>query len=58
MLLGRIALLLCSEHLKSADDAESGVARLDDIIDVAVFSGIVGIGEEVGIFLFLFFLEY
>ena len=57
MLFGRIALLLGGEHLKGADHAEAGVARFDDVVDVAVLSSVVGVGEKVGVFLFLLFLE-
>ncbi len=55
MFLGRISLFLCGEHVESLDHAETGVARFDDIIDIAVFRRIVGISEELTIFfLFLF----
>ena len=43
MLLGRIDHLLGGELLKGADHTETGVARLDHIVDIAVAGCIVGI---------------
>ena len=57
MLFRRIALLLCGEHLKGADDTEACVAGFDDVIDISVLSCIIRIGEEFCVFLFLFLLE-
>lgn len=54
MFLGRVGEFLCGELLKSADHAETGVARLDDIINVAVACSIVGVAEQ---FVVLFFFS-
>ncbi len=40
MFLGRIGEFLRGELLKGADDAETGVARLDHVVDVAVAGGV------------------
>ena len=53
MLLRRIDLLLGAELLKSADDTEARVARLDDVIHIAVRSGVVWVGEGLAVFFFL-----
>lgn len=53
MLLRRIDLLLGAELLKSADDTEARVARLDDVIHIAVRSCIVWVGEGLAVFFFL-----
>lgn len=53
MLLGGIDHLLGSKLLKCTDDAEACVTRLDDIIDVAVLGCIVGVAEQLVVFLFL-----
>ena len=50
MLLGRIGLLLSGELLKGADYAESCVARLDDIIDIAIACSLIRVAEEVIVF--------
>ena len=50
MLLGRIGLLLSGELLKGTDYAEPCVARLDDIIDVAVACCLIRVTEEVIVF--------
>ena len=46
MLLGGVDHLLGSELLESADNTESCVARLDDVIDISVTCCIVGVAEE------------
>ena len=53
MFLGRVDHFLGGKLLESADDAEAGVARLDDVVDVAVASCIVGVAEQLVVFLFL-----
>ena len=53
MLLGRIDLLLGTQLLEGADDAEARVAWLDDIIHEAVGGSVVGVGEGLAVFLFL-----
>ena len=53
MLLGGIDLLLRAELFQSADDTEAGVARLDDVIHIAVGSGVVWISEGLAVFFFL-----
>ena len=42
-----------TERLQSADNAETRVARLDHIVDIAVAGGVVGIGELVAVLLLL-----
>lgn len=44
-----LTLKLC----QCADDAEPGVARLDDIINIAVLGRIVRVGKEIGVFVLL-----
>ena len=51
MLLGRILQTFGCERLQSADNAETRVARLDHIVDIAVAGGVVGIGELVAVLL-------
>ena len=41
VLLHRQRVLLGGKGLQGADDAEAGVARLDDIVDVAVLGCVV-----------------
>ncbi len=53
MLLGRNVLALAGKLLQCPDDTETGIARLDDIVYVALFRCTVRIVEEVFIFLFL-----
>ena len=53
MLLGRVCDLLGGELLKGADDAEAGVAGFDDVVDVAVAGGVVGVAEELVVLLLL-----
>ena len=53
MLLGRILQTFGCERLQSADNAETRVARLDHIVDIAVAGGVVGIGELVAVLLLL-----
>ena len=49
MLSLRILKLLGLQFCQCADDAEAGVARLDNVINVAILGGIVGVGEELGV---------
>ena len=51
--LCRIDHFFAGKLLKGADDTEAGVARLDDIVDVAVACGIVRIAEQVVVLLLL-----
>ena len=53
MLLRWIDLLLSAELLQSADDTEARVAGLDDVIHIAVGSGIVWISKGLAVFFFL-----
>jgi len=53
MLLGGVDHLLGSELLESADNTESCVARLDDVIDISVTCCIVGVAEEFVVLCFL-----
>ena len=46
MLLRRIDLLLGTQLLEGADDAEARVTRLDHIVDVAITCGVVRVSEE------------
>ena len=41
MFLGRVRLLLGSEHVEGLDHAETCVARFDDIVYVAIFGCLV-----------------
>ena len=49
MFLGRVLQTLVLERLKGADDSETGVARLDDIVDVAILGSHVRVGEHLAI---------
>ena len=53
MLLGRIVKLLVGQLCQGADDAEAGVAGLDDIIDVAVLGSVLRIGDQLGVLVLL-----
>ena len=53
MLLGRVVYLLVVQLVEGTDDAETRVAGLDDIIDVAILSSLIWISELVGVFLLL-----
>ena len=53
MFLGRILLTLGCQRLQRTNDAETRVARLDNIVDIAVAGSVVGIREFV-VVLFLF----
>ncbi len=56
MFLGRVRLLLGSEHVEGLDHAETCVARFDDIVDIAIFGCLVRVGEQVAVFI-LFHLD-
>ena len=43
---------------EGADHAEARVARLDDILDIAFLRGLVGVAEEVVVFLLAGFGEF
>ena len=47
MLLGRQRLALCGKLGQSAADAETGVARLDHIVDIAILGCLIRSGEQV-----------
>ena len=57
MLLRREALLLAGELLQGPDDPEPGVARFDDIVDVAFLSSLIRVAEEFVVFGLLFGLD-
>ncbi len=50
VLLGGVDHFLGGELLECADYAETGVARLDNVVDVAVFGCIVGVAEQFVVF--------
>ena len=52
-----ILLLLSRKLFKSTDDAESGVARFDNVVDISVACSIVWIAEQVVVLLCLNILE-
>ena len=45
----RVLELLGLQLGQCTDDAEAGVARLDNVVDVAILGCIVRVGEELGI---------
>ena len=53
MLLGRILYTLVMQLLESTDHAETGVAWLNDIVDIALVCSIVWVAEEIFVFLLL-----
>ena len=53
MLLGRVVYLLVVQLVEGTDDAETRVAGLDDIIDVAILGSLVGSSEELGVLVLL-----
>ena len=53
MLLGGTAFALGGNLFEGAADAETRVARFDHIVDISLGSGLVGVGEQVVVFLFL-----
>ena len=57
MFLPRILLLFSRKLLESPDDAETCVARFDDIVDVAVSCCIVRVAEEIVVLLCVDVLE-
>ena len=48
-----IRQLLGLQLLQGADDAETRVARFDDIVYIAILGCIVGVGKQLGVFGFL-----
>lgn len=54
MFLGRVGQFLGLQLLQGADNAETRVARFDNIIDIAILGCIVRIGKQFGIFSFFF----
>ena len=53
MFLGGKRLLLAGQLSKSATDAEAGVTRLDDVVDVTVLCCLIRICEELAILFLL-----
>ena len=53
MLLSRQLLTLCSELCQTAADAEACVARFDYVVDLAVRSSLVRVGELLCVLVFL-----
>ena len=53
MLLRTILYALVTQLFEGADDAETGVARLDDVVDIALVGSIVRIAEQVFVLLLL-----
>ena len=58
VLLGRQSLLLVRELLKSPDHAETGVPRLDDVIDISHLCRLIRITEQIVVLVFLLFGEF
>ena len=54
MLLGRVGQFLGLQLLQGTDDAEAGVARFDDIVNVTILGGIVRIRKQLGVLVFFF----
>ena len=54
MFLGRVGQFLGLQLLQGADNAETRVARFDNIIDIAILGCIVRIGKQFGLFSFFF----
>ena len=54
VLLCRIGLFFGLQLLQGADDAEAGVTRFYHIINVAILRRIIRVGEQLGVFGFLF----
>ena len=53
MLLGGQGIALGGELSQTATDAETGIARLDHVVDVAVLGGLIRIGEELVVLILL-----
>ena len=54
MLLGRTRFAFVSQLSQGAANAETRVARFDNVVDVTIFGSLVGVGKEVVLFFFLF----
>lgn len=54
MFFSRVLETFGAQGFEGADDAETSVAGFDNVVDVAIFSGNVRIGECFGVFGFLF----
>ena len=52
--LGRIGQLLGLQLLQGTNDAEARVTRLNHIVNVTIFSCIIRVGKQLGVFSFLF----
>ena len=53
MLLSRQSIALGSELSQCTTDAETSVARFNDIVNIAILSSLIRIGEEFVVLLFL-----
>ena len=53
MFLRRITQLLSLQLLQSTDNTETGVARLDHVINIAILSGVIRVRERFLVFRFL-----
>ena len=54
---GDVLLFQC-QLLEGADHTETCVPRFDDIIDIALLSGLVRVGEEIVVFFLLLFKDF
>ena len=52
--LGRIGQLLGLQLLQGTNDAEARVTRLNHIINITIFSCIIRVGKQLGVFSFFF----
>ena len=53
MLLGGEGVALRCELSQTAADAETGITRLDDIVDVAILGSLIRVGEKLVVLVFL-----
>ena len=58
MFFRRIYFLFGGKCLKCSDYAEAGVARLNNIVNIAILRGIVWIGKLVFVFFFAFLYKF
>ena len=54
MLLGRQVLLLMRQLSQTTADAETGITRFDDIVDITELCRLIRIGKLLGVFFLLF----
>ena len=52
MFFGRIGEFLIGQGLQTADDAETGVAGLNDVVDIAVLGSFIGIEQLIAVLFF------